>query len=71
MHVSIDQTPRRALPLAAYERDAVQRRAAQINVALGHPRLTAHQRTILTRELAELETKLAEASAEGLQTWQR
>jgi two-component system, OmpR family, response regulator len=50
---------RQSVPLMTHERNAVLKRLAQIEVVLGHPRLTAQQSAALIRERAKLERKLA------------
>jgi hypothetical protein len=52
------------IQLGSHERAAIHKRLEQIEVALDHPRLTAHQATALRREQAELARKLAEPSEE-------
>jgi hypothetical protein len=47
------------VPFEAHERNAVSKRLAQIEVALGHPRLTAGQAAALIREQKSLKRKLA------------
>jgi hypothetical protein len=45
--------------LRAYERDAIIKRLAQIEVAIGHPQRTAEQKSAIVRERTELERTLA------------
>ena len=52
------------IQLGSHERAAVRKRLGQIEVALGHPRLTAKQAAALMREQTELARTLAEPSEE-------
>jgi hypothetical protein len=51
--------------IADYEREALARRLTQIDAALGHPRLSAQQRAMLSRERDELERTLVTAERDG------
>ncbi|HTU24305.1 MAG TPA: hypothetical protein VMF30_02835, partial [Pirellulales bacterium] len=52
-----------AKPLAAYERAAIEKRMAQIAVAVGHPTRSAEQVAALERERADLQRELADDDA--------
>jgi hypothetical protein len=57
--VYVDASVKPAAPLTSHEREALVKRLAQINVALGHPTWTAGQLAAFVRERATLERTLA------------
>jgi len=55
----LDPSVRPSAPLTDDERDAIQKRLAQIDVAIGHPSWTAEQLAAFVREQASLQRALA------------
>jgi hypothetical protein len=47
------------IQMGAHERNAVRKRLAQIEIVLGHPRLTAKQAAAIIQERKSLESALA------------
>ena len=59
----LDTSVQPSAPLTDDERNAIQRRLAQIDVALGHPAWTAQQLDALLRERAGLQRKVHAADS--------
>jgi hypothetical protein len=57
--LSLETSVKPSSPLAAYQRNAILKRLAQIAVALGHSTWTAEQLAALVREQTELQRTLA------------
>jgi hypothetical protein len=59
----VDDAGGETIQLTKHERSAVQKRLAQIEIALGHPRWTAKQIAGFHRERGELQRKLVNPSS--------